>query len=178
MLLFDVAHFPHRAVAEAKTETTVQGPNEAFNEHLTTNLGLLRKRIQSSNFRVEQMKLGTSTESRVLLSYMQDLAPTEVVNECRNRIRAIETDSILDSTYIVEWIADKTFIPFPLIMKTERPDVTVSHILEGRVAILVDGSPIALIGPVTFFNILSRLKIISKERMSPLLCFGSGFWLI
>ncbi|MEK3721409.1 MULTISPECIES: spore germination protein [unclassified Paenibacillus] len=152
VLLFDVAHFPHRAVAEAKTETTVQGPNEAFNEHLTTNLGLLRKRIQSSNFRVEQMKLGTSTESRVLLSYMQDLAPTEVVNECRNRIRAIETDSILDSTYIVEWIADKTFIPFPLIMKTERPDVTVSHILEGRVAILVDGSPIALIGPVTFFQ--------------------------
>ncbi|MBP1994687.1 spore germination protein [Paenibacillus eucommiae] len=152
VLMLDVASFHHRPVAEPKTETTVQGPHEAFNEDLITSIGLVRKRIVTSDLRFEQMMIGKSTETKVWICYIQDLAPDEILNEFRTRIRAIETDSILDSTYIEEWIQDKIFTPFPTLMKTERPDVMVSHLLEGRVAVLVDGSPYSLIGPVTFMQ--------------------------
>ncbi|RLM59949.1 spore germination protein, partial [Halorubrum sp. Atlit-9R] len=136
VLLLDVAMFHHRPVTEPQTETTVQGPHEAFNEDLKISISLVRKRIRSSNLRFERIKIGTATETKVWISYIQDLAPEEIVRDFRSRIVSIQTDSILDSTYVEEYIQDKTFTPFPTMMKTERPDVMDSHLLEGRVAVL------------------------------------------
>ncbi|TVX98658.1 spore germination protein [Cohnella terricola] len=152
VLMLDVAKSHHRTVTEPKTETTVQGPNEAFNEDLLTSIGLIRQRILTADLRFEQMKIGKSTETKVWICYIQDLASDEILNEFRIRIRSIKADSILDSTYVEEWIQDKTFTPFPTLMKTERPDVLASHLLEGRVAVVVDGTPFTLIGPVTFMQ--------------------------
>ncbi|MDF2652871.1 MAG: spore germination protein, partial [Paenibacillus sp.] len=155
ILIIDVAKFNHRPVSEPQTETTVRGPREAFNEDFAINIGLLRKRIRSTKLHIEQMTIGTRTETRLLLAFMKDLAPSEVVNEFRRRIQLIQTDSLLDTTYVEEWIQDSTFSFFPTLLNTERPDVTASHILEGRVAVLVDGSPIAIIGPITLFQYFS-----------------------
>ncbi|OBZ17087.1 spore germination protein [Bacillus sp. FJAT-26390] len=155
ILQLDVAMSYHRAIDKPETEATVRGPHEAYNEDLATSIGLLRKRIRSTDLRFEQLIIGTKTETRVVIVYLEELAPIDIVHEFRSRIKSIETDSILDTSYIEDLIADKTFIPIPLMMKSERPDVTASHLLEGRIIVLVDGSPLALIGPVTFFQFFS-----------------------
>ncbi|CAH8712973.1 spore germination protein [Paenibacillus thiaminolyticus] len=152
ILVLDVSKFYHRPLSEPKTETTVRGPHEAFNEDIATHIGLLRKRIRTSDLRLEQMKIGKATETKVIIAYMGSLVPDQVLEEFRTRISRIHSDSILEGTYIEEWIQDKTLTIFPTLMRTERPDVVSSHLLEGRVAILVDGSPLALVGPYTFLQ--------------------------
>ena len=158
--------------SEPETEATVRGPHEAFNEDLTTSIGLLRKRIRTPDLRLEQMIVGEKTETKVIITYIDGLAPPEVVNLFRKRIGDIQTDSILDSSYIEDLISDKTLIPMPLMQKSERPDVIASHLLEGRVAVLVDCSPLALIAPITFFNFFLHQKIIFSVPTLLHLCSG------
>ncbi|WP_139996518.1 spore germination protein [Paenibacillus paridis] len=155
ILQLDVAMSYHRSIDKPETEATVRGPHEAYNEDLATSIGLLRKRIRTTDLRFEQFIVGTKTETRVVIVYLHDLAPDDVIGQFRSRIKAIDTDSILDTSYVEDLIGDKTYFPIPLMMKSERPDVTASHLLEGRVVVLVDCSPLALIGPVTFFQFFS-----------------------
>ncbi|RXZ83156.1 spore germination protein [Paenibacillaceae bacterium] len=152
VLLLDAAMAVNRAITEPKTETTVHGPREGLTEDLNLNLSMLRKRIKDPNFCVEMLEVGSVTKTKISLLYLHHMAPQEVVECFRTRIKSIETTAILDSTYVEEWIQDKTFSPFPTLLETERPDVATSHILEGRVVVLVDGSPFALVGPITFFQ--------------------------
>ncbi|RAV23252.1 spore germination protein [Paenibacillus contaminans] len=141
-----------RNISEPLTESTVRGPQEGFTEEIADNLSLLRKRIKSAHLHIEQVSVGTETETSISMLYMDNLAPDSVVDEFRRRIGTVRTDSILDSAYVEEWIQDRTYSPFSTLLNTERPDIVASHLLEGRVAVLVDGSPIALIGPITFFQ--------------------------
>ncbi|MDQ0418903.1 spore germination protein KA [Croceifilum oryzae] len=154
-LLLDISKTPHRNVSEPLMESTVHGPQEGFTESIEINLALLRKRVKNIHLRIEQFIIGTETETKVRILYLEHLAPTDVVDEFRKRIRSIQIDSILDSAYVEEWIQDRTISPFSTLLKTERPDVLASHLLEGRVGVLVDGTPDALMGPVTFFQFFS-----------------------
>ena len=168
MLLLDASKSAHRNVSEPLTESTVRGPQEGFSEDIAINYSLLRKRIKNVHFRIEQIVIGTETETIVSILYLENLAPVAVVDEFRKRISSIRIDSILDSAYVEELIQDKTLSPFSTLLNTERPDIVASHLLEGRVSVLVDGSPIALVGPITFFNFLFLRKIIIKELILPL----------
>jgi len=154
-LLIDVGLPEHRPINEPQTETTVKGPKEAFTECLQVNLSLVRKRIKSADLRLEELNIGSVTRTTVVVAYMRSLAQPEVVRQFHERLRAIDTDSVLDSAYIEEWIREKRPTPFPTMLSTERPDVVASHVLEGNVVVFVDGSPIVLIGPVTFFQFFS-----------------------
>ncbi|GGD60272.1 spore germination protein [Paenibacillus nasutitermitis] len=152
VLLLDMSKMIHREISEPLIESTIRGPQEGFSENIAINLSLLRKRIKSIHFRIEQFVIGTETETKVILLFLENLAPSEVVVEFRKRIGLIQIDSILDSAYVEEWIQDKKTSPFSTLLNTERPDIVASHLLEGKVGVLVDGSPNALIGPVTFFQ--------------------------
>ena len=152
MLLLDASKSAHRNVSEPLTESTVRGPQEGFSEDIAINYSLLRKRIKNVHFRIEQIVIGTETETIVSIFYLENLAPVAVVDEFRKRISSIRIDSILDSAYVEELIQDKTLSPFSTLLNTERPDIVAAHLLEGRVSVLVDGSPIALVGPITFFQ--------------------------
>ncbi|GAA3410033.1 spore germination protein [Paenibacillus hodogayensis] len=152
VLLLDASATINRAISEPKTETTVHGPREGLTENIELNLCLLRKRIRDPDFCVELLEVGNVTKTKLHLLYLRHMAPPDVLACFRSRIRSIKTDAILDSTFVEEWIQDKTFSPFPTMLETERPDVAASHILEGRVVVLVDGSPFALVGPITFFQ--------------------------
>jgi len=152
VLLLDASMTVNRAITEPKTETTVHGPREGLTEDVNLNLSMLRKRIKDPNLSIEMVEIGSITKTKVTIAYLHHMVPEEVVSCFRSRINAIETSAILDSTYVEEWIQDKTFSPFPTMLETERPDVATSHILEGRVVVLVDGSPFALVGPITFFQ--------------------------
>ncbi|MEK8126582.1 spore germination protein [Paenibacillus filicis] len=152
VLWISAAQTSHRNVSEPLTESTVRGPQEGFTEDIASNLSLLRKRIKNIHLHIEQATAGTETDTNISLLYLGNLAPQGVVEELRRRISLIQTDSILDSAYVEEWIQDRTYSPFATLLSTERPDIVASHLLEGRVAVLVDGSPIALVAPITFFQ--------------------------
>lgn len=140
-----------RAVTEPSSQIVIRGPKEGFNECLSTNVALVRRRIQNANVWLESMKIGTVTHTSVAMMYLNGTAKQEVIDEVRRRLEAIDFDSILESGYIENLIEEHTFTPFPTMFNTERPDTVASHILEGRIAVFVDGTPFVLIAPTSFF---------------------------
>jgi spore germination protein KA len=141
-----------RGVEEPTSQTVIRGPKEGFTEDISLNMALIRRKILSPDLKFESHTIGQYTKTRVMLAYIDGIARPEIVEEVSQRLRAIDTDSILESGYIEEFIQDGAFSPFPTILNTERPDTTAGSLLDGQVAILVDGTPFVLIGPVTFFN--------------------------
>lgn len=141
-----------RSVSEPSTETIIRGPRESFNENIRTNTALIRRKIKSTNLRLESRKIGKETQTEVSIMYIKDIANEKIVEEARRRLNRIEIDGILESGYIEEMIQDETFTPFPTVFNTERPDVVAAELLEGRIAILIDGTPFVLIVPTNFIQ--------------------------
>lgn len=148
----------HRSIDEPANEATVRGPREAFIENAEVNLSLIRKRLKTPLFKTESMRLGTHTQTVVMILYIQDICKQELLEEARMRLRAIEIDGVLGSSYIEEFLDHSPFSPFPQVQYTERPDVVSAALLEGRVAILVDGTPMVLLAPVTLWMLLQSAE--------------------
>lgn len=132
----------------------LRGPKEGFTEDISTNIALLRRKIKSTELRIESRSLGAYTQTRVSVVYIQGIADPDVVQEISKRLDSIDTDSILESGYIEEFIQDGVWTPFPTLNNTERPDAVAGGLLEGQVAIMVDGTPFVLIAPITFFRFI------------------------
>jgi spore germination protein KA len=139
-----------RGVQEPSAQTVVRGPKDGFSETLRTNTALIRRRIRDPNLRLETKQIGTKTQTDVSIMYLKDVANEKTVSEVKNRLNKINIDSILESGYIEELIQDEVYTPFPTVFNTERPDAVAAAILEGRIAILVDGTPFVLIVPALF----------------------------
>lgn len=140
-----------RSIEEPASQIVIRGPKDGFNESIGTNVSLVRRRIKSQNLWLETMQIGEQTKTDVAIMYINGIVEDQVVQEVRKRLNSIEIDSILESGYIENLIEDKTATPFPTLLNTERPDTVAAHLLEGRVAIFVDGTPFVLIAPTTFF---------------------------
>lgn len=149
-LELDVTEQEKRGIEQPESERVVRGPRDGFIEQLPTNIALLRYRLPIPEFRVEQTEVGTRTRSKVAICYLEDVASPVLLQEVKKRIDAIQIDRVLDAGYIEQFIEDNSKSPFPQVLNTERPDKAIGNILEGRVAILVEGSPFALIAPATF----------------------------
>ncbi|WP_127535870.1 spore germination protein [Paenibacillus illinoisensis] len=141
-----------RSVQEPTSQTVVRGPKEGFTEEINTNMTLIRRKIRTPDLKFQMHYIGDYTQTSVAVAYIQGIAKPEVVAEVTKRLSSIRTDSILESGYIEEFIQDAPITPFPTLINTERPDTVAGSLLDGQVAILVDGTPFVLIGPVTFFN--------------------------
>jgi len=139
-----------RGVEEASVQTVVRGPREAFSENIRTNTALIRRRIKDPNLWLETKYIGRVTQTEVSLMYIKGIVNDKVVEEVHRRLDRIDIDGILESGYIEELIQDETFTPFPTMFNTERPDTVAANLLEGRVAILVDGTPVVLLVPIVF----------------------------
>lgn len=146
-LVPSVKGWPTRGIAEPETEAVVRGPHEGFVETLRVNTALVRHRLRAPGLRVEALKIGERTKTDVALLYIEGIANEKLVGEVRARLKAIKTDGILDTGYIEQLIEDHPFSPFPQLGNTERPDRVVGYLLEGRLAVMVDGSPFALVMP-------------------------------
>lgn len=158
MLALSVTAFEKRSIQEAPNEAVIRGPREAFIESMDTNLTMIRRRLKTPSFKMDLMHIGTETQTSVAIVYLQGKCKQDLVDEVKKRLSAIEIDSVLGSSYLEEFIEDYPFSPFPQLQSTERPDVVSAALLEGRVAIIVDGTPIALIAPVTFFMLLQSAE--------------------
>ncbi|MCR8847234.1 spore germination protein [Rossellomorea sp. SC111] len=151
-ILADVADKGTRALEKAETESLVFGPKISFTESITKNLNLIRSNINDPKLCVETFMLGSRTKKKVQMVYISDIAEEENVNTFRQRITEIEIDSIVDSTVLAQLIEDNSFTFFPQFITTELPDRCTISLLHGKIALLVDRSPTAIIGPSTFMN--------------------------
>ncbi|WP_110042782.1 spore germination protein [Paenibacillus cellulosilyticus] len=143
-----------RSIEEPAAESAIRGPREGFTETLRVNTSLLRRIIKSPLMKLETITLGEYTQTKVTIAYIEGLASASLLQEVRSRLGRIEIDGILESGYIEEMIEDTPRSPFPQLLSTERPDVVCASLLEGRAAILTEGSPYALIAPISLFTLL------------------------
>lgn len=142
-----------RSVTEAKTEGVVRGPREGFIECLMVNISLLRRKINSPNLKFKFIELGKLTKTKVCICYIKGLTPESILQELDRRLKKINIDGILESGYIEEFIRDSPFSPFLTVGNSERPDVVAGKLLEGRAAILCDGTPFVLTIPFLFIEL-------------------------
>lgn len=143
-----------RGVTEPSSENVVRGPREGFTETLRTNTSLIRRKIKDPNLWVDAKQIGRVTKTDIAIMYIKNIANDGIVKEVHARLDRIDIDGILESGYIEELIQDETFTPFPTLYSTERPDVIAAELLEGKIAIIVDGTPFVLVAPAPFVSFL------------------------
>ncbi|MDF2960008.1 MAG: hypothetical protein K0S39_1743 [Paenibacillus sp.] len=136
-----------RKVGEPTTESVVRGPRQGFTETIRTNTTLIRKIIKSNLLKMDSYKIGDYTQTEIIVAYIDGLASKDVIEEVKRRLSVIDLESILESAYVEECIEDTPYSPFPQIAHTERPDKAAAELLEGKVLIMVDGTPFVLIVP-------------------------------
>lgn len=141
---------PGRGVTEAEAEVSVRGSKESFTESFRTNTVLIRRRIRDTRLKSKQMTIGVRSKTDVALMYMEDLVRPSVLREVLRRLESFEIDAVLDSSYLEALTEDEWYSPFPQYQSTERPDKAASALLEGRVVLVVDNSPMVLILPAVF----------------------------
>ena len=141
-----------RAIEEPEAEKVIRGPREGFTESLILNLALLRRKLLTQNFKLNLRTMGRQTRTKVCICYIEGIANTKILEELQKRLDEIDIDGILDSNYIQELIKDAPLSPFKTIGNSERPDIVAAKLLEGRIALLVDGTPIALTLPHIFIE--------------------------
>lgn len=139
-----------RAIGEPPTSMVMRGPREGFVEDVKVNVTLLRKRLKTPDLKIVNLAVGKYTNTAVAVCYIDGIAEQRIVDDVVQRIQSVKTDGILDSSYIARYLdVSKTFL-FRRIGSTEKPDIAVGKMLEGRLAIIVDGSPMVLTLPYLF----------------------------
>ena len=146
----DVKGFRTRGINEPQEEKVLQGPREGFEEAALLNLAMLRRKLQTPDLCFEMMRLGRRTNTLVYICYLDTLADQKMVAELKKRISKIDIDGILDSNYIAEQIRDGGYSLFKTCGTTERPDIVAAKLLEGRIALVVDGTPVVVTLPYLF----------------------------
>lgn len=156
---FDKAVLPQvigwekRGVDEPKTEPAIFGPNQAFNETLKVNTSMMRKMIRSEHLIIENITVGDVAKCNCAVLYMENITNTSLVSEVKKRIKSLKIDHLISSGELTQFIENNSFITLPQIISTERPDRCVKSLMSGRVVVLVDNSPLALIMPATVFEL-------------------------
>lgn len=142
-----------RGINESTSEGIIRGPKDSFTENHIINLGLIRKRIKTSDLWIDNSIIGKRTKTIVSVLYINGIAKKKNINKIKKIINSINIDGILDSGYIKEYI-QKNETSFPEILSTERPDLVSGSLLEGKIVILVENSPFALILPALLVDFL------------------------
>lgn len=139
-----------RSIQTPDTEVVIRGPKEGFTETIRLNTALLRRRIKTTNFKMESFVIGRLTKTDVVLGYIEGVAPSQLVAEVKDRLSKIDIDGVLDSGYIEEFLEEHHYTIFSQMEYSEKPDRICGHLLEGCVCIMVDGSPEVLTLPTSF----------------------------
>ncbi|TVY10144.1 spore germination protein [Paenibacillus cremeus] len=181
----DISRPPERGPEESSTEVSIKGPRDGFTENLTTNIALIRKRLKTKSLCIEKFVIGERTQTSVGLIYISDIANPEIIVEAKSWLTAIKADALLTSAQLE---IPSTSL-FPLFDSVGRPDYVVQSLLRGRFAVLVEGTPMAVIAPANLLLILKSPEdvhlpffYVSIERLLRLLglilaLFLPGFWI-
>lgn len=151
-MVLNVRKYDKRAISEPPLSTVAYGPREGFIEDLKTNLCLLERRIRSPKMMIKQLKIGKVSQTDVAVVYMEGIASPQLVKKVLERLSKIETNGVLDVQYIQPYLEERPFSLFNQVGRAEKPDIVASKILEGRVAIMVSGTPMVLTIPYLFIE--------------------------
>ncbi|HEF5710046.1 TPA: spore germination protein [Bacillus cereus] len=149
-MLANIAIDNYRAPTPPLNESTVIGPQEGFVEDIDTNINLVRKRLPVLDLQTKEMIIGEFSKTKVVMMYLDNLAEKENIDFLDESLRALEYDQINDSAYLQELMGEKSI--FPLYINTERTDRVTKALIDGKIAIFVDGSPSVLLTPVSYFD--------------------------
>lgn len=149
-LILNTKGWVSRSVSEPENEKVLRGPREGFTESIMTNLSLIRRKIRTSDLKMEFETFGTRTNTKACICYLDSVVNKDVLDELKKRIHMFSIDGTLDSNYINEFIKDSPYSPFKTAGISEKPDVVAAKILEGRIALLLDGSPCVITVPYLF----------------------------
>jgi len=152
IIIVDFKQWDRRAVESPDSEAVIRGPKEGFTENIRTNTSLIRRKIKNPNLIFENIILGRQTNTIVELVYINGIVNRDVLRELKRRISKIDTDSILESGHIEQYIEENPLSPFSCMGVTQKPDIVAERILEGRVAVLCDGTPHVLTIPEMFME--------------------------
>lgn len=149
VIYIDVGLYFNRSIDEPSNEKIVRGSHEGLIENLSINLNILRRRAQTHELTIKKTQVGSKLKRDTAIIYMNDIADPEIISTIEERVNDISSDLVVSPGFIAEYIQDHSYSPFPQVLYSERPDRVISHLLEGRIVLLVDGSPTALIAPIS-----------------------------
>lgn len=162
----EVKGFQSRNVSKPENEIVIKGPHEAFVENIRTNTSLIRRIVNNEKLTIENVEIGSITKTKCAICYIKNLTNTDLIAEVIYRLNNLEIDSLLSAGQLEQLISDKNDSTLPQILSTERPDKAVSYLLEGRIIIIVNGTPFALIVPAIA---LDFLKSPDDRNFNPIL---------
>ncbi|MDK8192500.1 spore germination protein [Paenibacillus sp. UMB7766-LJ446] len=159
VIIMDTRSYPVRSPEEPSLERVVRGSRDGFTETLLTNVALVRRRIRDPGLKFEIMQVGRRSQTDVCVVYIDDIVDKVQVDSVREKIKRVNIDGIpAADKQLEEAIINKGWHPYPLVRYSERPDVTASHLIDGRVVIFVDTSPSVMILPTTFFDLCEHAE--------------------
>lgn len=178
-LLIELPDGANRSLEEPVSESLLRGPRLGFSEVLSENTSLLRRQGFSEQLEMKSYRVGTRLQRDLVVAYMKDIVNPDLLQEVTARLNKMDADFIMESGYVEQLIEDNYLSPFQQVQSTERPDRAISALLEGRIALLLDGTPFVLIVPATFSMLLQSPEDY-YERWLPgsllrLLRFGAAF---
>src|SRR5690606_26392633 len=141
-----------RSIEKAETESLVYGPKISFTESLTSNVKIIRQNLKDNNLCTDEMKIGERVQKQVRIVYIKDIANDDTLQLLKDRISQLKTENIIDSSVLAQCLEDNHYSLFPHFILTELPDRFIYSILNGRIGVLIDGSPVGIIGPANFFS--------------------------
>lgn len=148
----DISSIPGRMPEESALESAVKGARDGFTEELSVNVGLIRKRLRTKSFCYEQFVFGERSHTKIALFYVEDVINPEILKTIQQRLNQIDVDGLVGSSIIERTIMGSIPSILPLTDMTQRPDYVVTSLLNGRFAVMMEGSPVANIAPTTLFN--------------------------
>lgn len=157
-LICDLKQWDKRAIDTPDAEGVTRGPKEGFTENFLTNISMVRRKLRTPNLTIEQMRLGRQTNTAVAILYLEDIVNCDVLERVKERLSKIDIDSILETGQIEQYLEDSPFSIISGIGLTQKPDVAAARMLEGRLAIVVDGTPHVMTIPELFIETLQNAE--------------------
>lgn len=155
-LAIDIMKFNMRTPSEPPTSPVIMGPREGFTEDIKTNITLIRRRFYTENLVFEQVVVGQETQTQIVLTYLDNIVDHKIVKEIKYKLSKIKIDGIVDSYYLLSLLSNRPNSLLKQIGNSEKPDIVAAKMLEGRVAVMVDNSPIVLTIPFVFLEDLQN----------------------
>jgi len=152
VLILNTKGWASRSISEPDSEKVLRGPREGFNEAIMMNLSLVRRKLRTPDLKMEFQVFGTRTKTKGCICYLDGIVNKEVLKEFKKRLKKFTIDGTLDSNYIAEFIKDAPYSPIKTVGSTEKPDIVAAKLLEGRVALFLDGTPVVLTAPCFFIE--------------------------
>lgn len=158
VIIADTTGGVQRAIMEPMNETAAKGPRDGFVENLEVNISLIRRKVKDKNLIIELFNLGSRLQSDMAMVYIDDIVDKQVLEELKKRIEVIDLDAVLSAGKLEQYIEDYAYTVFPQAYSTERPDRAIANMLEGRIVLIVEGTPMVLIYPAIFMQFFQAVE--------------------